>query len=75
MPFSQVLARVLIQFDTREAQDVEVEQNRESAFREEMLAIFSGRGTRTLEAALQEEKERERTRKHRLAVAAVARSK
>jgi hypothetical protein len=75
LPFSQVLARVLVQFDDREAHDVEVDQNRESAFRDEILDIYSGRGTRSMEAALQEEKERERTRKHRLAVAAVARSK
>ena len=75
LPFAQVLARVLEQFDARESQDAEVEQNRESAFREEMLAIYSGRGTRTLEEALKEEKERERTRKHRAAVASVARSK
>jgi hypothetical protein len=75
LPFAQVLSRVLEQFDAWEAQDVEVEQNRESAFREEMLAIYSGRGTRTLEAALQTEKERERMRKHRAAVASVARSK
>jgi hypothetical protein len=75
LPFAQVLARVLEQFDARESQDVEVEQVRESAFREEMLAIYSGRGNRTLEEALKEEKERERTRKHRAAVASVARSK
>jgi hypothetical protein len=75
LPFSQILARVLEQFDARESQDVEVEQILESAFREEMLATFSGRGHRTLEEALGEEKERERTRRHRSAVASVARSK